>query len=229
MRVAGLHPDDARFVAQTAVEYAQALSPRATGDSARSFSPIWGHGFFGIAWAHQHVWFQEMGIRPFTMHNLAGKVVPMWINDPLGEERRRNPRAEVRTLEDGRVQVLIFRRAALKGETRVVKRRENGRTIEKVVPRSWPGAPGRINRREAPAPNTAPGRVGGRIAQGNVGVRWRHPGLFGRYFLREALIKAANFHALPLGSIMYAAEGVRAKRQASAAVRRRQLRSAGVR
>lgn len=210
MRVKDLPAGDAFSAAKSAVVIAQQLAPKTTGESAASFKPIWGEGYFGITWSGAHVWYQEMGIRPFTMNNLAGKTIPMWIEDPMGVERARNPRARTRITKDGRMQVLIFRRAARRGETKTVVRRD-GTTHE--VPRSYPGAPGRISRREAPAPHTSEGKVAGQIAKGNIGVRWRHPGTFGRYFLREALERTAVLHGLPRGPVEAAVAGERFRRQ----------------
>jgi len=60
------------------------------------------------------------------------------------------------------------------------------------VPRSYPGAPGRINKRQPAAPDTLfnVGK-GGQIAPTNVGVRWRHPGLMSKDFVRQGLVTAA--------------------------------------
>ena len=213
MRVNNLPGDDARLVAWTAVAEARTMAPRVTGDMAARFTPIWGAGFFGIAWSSRHVWYQEMGIRPFTMHNLAGKTIPMWITDETGQLRAANPRARTRVTLDGRTQTLIFRRAAHPGQRKTVTRRIGGVDQEVSVPRSWPGAPGRISRREPSVPNTPMGKLGGQIAAGNVGVRWRHPGLGRRYFLRRGLFRAAELHGLAPGTIMYAVEGERVRRQ----------------
>lgn len=213
MRIPGLAGEDARRAAWTAAAEARTMAPRVTGDMAGGFTPIWGPEFFGIAWSSRHVWFQEMGIRPFTMHNLAGKTIPMWVNDEFGQVRAKNPKARTRVTLDGRTQTLIFRRAAQPGERKTVTRRIGGRDQEVSVPRSWPGAPGRISRREPPVPNTPVGKLGGQIAAGNVGVRWRHPGLDRRYFLRQGLLRAATIHGLEPGTILYAAEGERVRRQ----------------
>jgi hypothetical protein len=219
MRVRDLPAADARYLAETAVEMAKLMAPKATGESASKFSPIWGEGYFGIAFSDAHVWYQEMGIRPFTMNNLAGKTIPMWVDDPDGKLRSENPRAEVKQLPGGRVQVLIFRKVAQKGARRKVVR--NVRGIEQYVdvPASYPGAPGRIASREAAQPWTTEGRVGGAIARRNVGVRWRHPGMFGKYFLREGLRRSAIHHGITPGTVMFASEGVRARRQPLAAVK----------
>lgn len=147
----------------------------------------------GMASHNSYVWFQEQGIRPFTMFSLAGKTIPMWVDDPTGTERQKNPKAQVRTTLSGKTQVLIFRRAAMPGQTKKVRRKTAGGTYEEyTVPMSYPGAPGRIARREAPQPWTTPGRRPGAIARGNVGVRWRHPGLAPRQFLNHAMTLAAE-------------------------------------
>jgi hypothetical protein len=147
----------------------------------------------GMASHNSYVWFQEQGIRPFTMFALAGKVIPMWVDDPTGTERQKNPKAQVRTTLSGKTQVLIFRRAAMPGETRRVRRKiANGTYQEYTVTASYPGAPGRIGRRETGQPDTTPGRRGGAIAKGNIGVRWRHPGLSPRQFLNHAMTLAAE-------------------------------------
>lgn len=170
-----------------AVHNAQRLAPKLSGRSAARFLPLYGEGYFGVAWQDRYVWFQEAGISPFTNRALAGKTIPMWIDDPTGEERVKNPRAKTRVTESGKQQVLIFRRAAAMGARKQVRR--GG--VTRDVPASYPGAPGRIGLREAPRPNTMPGRVAGRIARGNVGVRWRHPGLEPRGFIRQAIVATA--------------------------------------
>jgi hypothetical protein len=149
------------------------------------------------------------------MHRLAGKVIPMWINDPSGKEQQANPKARTRLTQDGRRQVLIFRRAANPGQRKMVTRRVGSNEVQVSVPMSFPGAPGRIARREPAAPDTPLGRLGGQVARGNVGVRWRHPGTFARFFLREGLLQAAYTHGLEPGAIMYASDGIQARRQSS--------------
>lgn len=147
----------------------------------------------GMASHNSYVWFQEQGIRAFTMFSLAGKTIPMWVDDPTGTEREKNPGAKTRTTLSGKVQVLIFRRAAMPGQT--IKRRRkvaDGTYEEYAVPASYPGAPGRIGKREAAQPRTTPGRRPGAIARGNIGVRWRHPGLAPRKFLNHAMTLAAE-------------------------------------
>jgi hypothetical protein len=141
---------------------------------------------------NSYVYFQERGIRPFTMTALAGKTIPMWIDDPTGTERQKNPKAPTRVTMSGKTQVRIFRRAANIGQTRTTRTKVAGQWQVSSSPMSYPGAPGRIGRREAGQPNTTPGRTGGQIAKGNIGVRWRHPGLAPRRFLNRSLVLAAQ-------------------------------------
>lgn len=215
MDVPGMESSEAYIVADTAAELAYQSAPKLSGNSARGITPISGQGFFGVQWADDHVWFQESGIRPFTMSNVAGKVIPMWVDDPYGIEQQRNPRAETRETADGRRQVLIFRRAARQGQRKVVKRRVGGVEQRIEILASYPGAPGRISRREA-APHTAEGKLAGQIAKGNVGVRWRHPGLYGRGFLAESLLRAAAQHGIAPGPLRVASSDARTARLARA-------------
>lgn len=172
MIVKGLSGKRARNIANAAVRECRRKMPKMSGASAARIQPIYGQGFFGIWWADSYVWFQDHGIRPFTMRALEGKTIPMWIDDPTGQERSKNPKAKVRTTMSGKIQVLIFRKA-----TNV-------------------GKPGRINVREASKPNTRPGKQGGRIAKGNNGIKWRHPGLAPRLFLNNAMTLAAQWNGI---------------------------------
>ena len=182
---AGLSTD---ALASQAVFTAVDVMPKVTGHMVSTLRPIFDDSFFGIYFPDRRVWFQEQGIRPFTMHHVAGKVIPMWIEDPTGAERKANPKAKTRRTLDGRTQVLIFRRAANKGERRTVRRKLPGDGVRTVsVPASYPGAPGRIASQGERAPATTAGRTGGRVARGNVGVRWRHPGIVARHFLNYAM------------------------------------------
>lgn len=190
MEVPGLEPPMAHILARDAVALAAKYAPKLSGISARRLEPVWGDGYFGVRWQDHHVWFQEAGIKAFTMKHLAGKVIPMWIDDPTGTEKAKNPNAKTRVTESGRHQVLIFRRAAKQGE-----RRPDGK------PASYPGAPGRIWTREARAPLTTAGRRGGAIATRNVGVRWRHPGLAERSFVWKSLLQVAAHHGIPEGEV----------------------------
>lgn len=193
MLIPGLRGSRARNMANSAVREARRVMPKLTGRAASRLFPLYGSGFFGVGWADQYVWYQEQGIRAFTMWNLAGKTIPMWIDDPSGEERQKNPRARTRITLSGKEQVLIFRRAAMPGERRTIRRKVADGTYEEyTVPASYPGAPGRISRREMRQPWTSSGRVPGAIARGNIGVRWRHPGLAPRLFLNHALTLAAQ-------------------------------------
>lgn len=131
-------------------------------------------------------------------YTLTHNTIPMWINDPTGAERSKNPKAKTRTTASGVVQVLIFRKAARLG-SQITKRKRDpktGRVVETSKPASYPGAPGRINRREMGAPHTTPGRLGGAIAPGNGGVRWRHPGIAPRLFLNHGVTMAAQQHGI---------------------------------
>jgi hypothetical protein len=193
MVVTKISPARARSIALEAVRLARALMPKLTGYAASRLYPLYGKGYFGIGFADPYTWFQENGIRPFTMYALAGKTIPMWIDDPTGTERLRNPKAKTRVTMSGKTQVLIFRKVAKMGQRKTVTRKGPGGAMEKTtVPMSYPGAPGRIGVRQSPKPTTTPGTSGGQIAQGNSGVRWRHPGLAPRKFLNHSLTVAAQ-------------------------------------
>ena len=196
MEAPGSTKMECRAAALTAVAVARRNMPKVTGRGARSLQPLYGDGYFGIRWDDDYVWFQEIGIHPFTMRRLAGKLIPMWINDPTGAERRKNPKAKTRLTEDGRTQVLIFRRAAKMGAKKTVRRVVGGQAFTVTSPMSYPGAPGRISRREAGQPLTTVGRIAGAIGRPNVGVRWRHPGLTPRSFLYWGMVTAARDHDL---------------------------------
>lgn len=195
----GLSPKRARAAALEAARQARRLMPKLSGEAARGLQPIYGKGYFGISWATQVVWYQDHGTKPFTMRSLAGKVIPMWIDDPTGQERRDNPKAKTRTTASGKVQVLIFRRAAQIGERKKVYRRDPNTGLKVLVsdtPAHYPGAPGRIAWREARQPWTRPGKRPGAIHPGNIGVWWRHPGLKPRSFLNTSVTMAAQKHGL---------------------------------
>ncbi len=178
----------ARSLSNVAVRQAQALAPKLTGDSARRIKAFYGPGYFGIKFADSYLWVQNSGSKPFTMKSLAGKVIPMWIDDPLGKEARANPKAKTRVTVSGRRQVLIFRKAAKMGARKKVAQRDSrGRLVRwRDVPASYPGAPGRIARREASS-----GRIASHAPSGHSGVRWRHPGIQGRHFMDEAVSRVA--------------------------------------
>ncbi|MDQ1041396.1 hypothetical protein QFZ75_007898 [Streptomyces sp. V3I8] len=190
-----LRPNQARAAARDAVRLARRAMPKMSGAAARGMQPLYGKGYFGISWSTEIVWYQDHGTKPFTMRSLAGKVIPMWIDDPTGQERRDNPKAKTRVTESGKMQVLIFRRAALIGQRKKVYKRDPKTGLKVLVsdkPASYPGAPGRIAWREASRPWTRTGKRPGAIHPGNVGVRWRHPGLKPRSFLNTSMTAAAQ-------------------------------------
>lgn len=190
MELPGLTEDGSRILANHAVYVARHLGPKCSGWATSRLQPVVGEGYFGVHWLDEYLYFQETGTRAFTMYSLAGKTIPMWIDDPTGTERRKYPQAKTRRTASGKTQVLIFRRAARRGARKMVRRKVGGVFRDVSVPRSYPGAPGRIASREAPRPYTTTGKVAGRIAAGNIGVRWRNPGLAPRGFVHEALRRA---------------------------------------
>lgn len=196
MFVDRLSPNKARAAANEACNLARRKMPKMSGASARNIQPLYGKGFFGIYFPDRYTWFQEQGIRPFTMNSLQGKTIPMWVKDADGKLRAKNPKIRTKTTEDGRTLVLIFRRAAYKGQRKVQYRRDPVTGIRTVVsdkPMSYPGAPGRIASRAGGPPNA------GHVASGNVGVRWRHPGLAPKLFLNNSMAMAAQrFGILPV-------------------------------
>ena len=199
-RVARLTTQAAHQLAWKAVEYARRDAPKLSGLMARRLRPVWGAGYFGIRWLSSYAWFQEMGIKPFTMTALAGRTIPMWVDDPTGKERQKNPDAKTRVTKSGKTQVLIFRKAAKIGSKKKVRSKYSHEWKE--VPRHYPGAPGRIANREAPQPYTTPGRQPGWIARGNVGVWWRHPGLGGRHFMLNGIYAAAEEGSVPVSEVV---------------------------
>jgi hypothetical protein len=191
MLVSGLGREDAIRLAEDARYRCRQRMPRVTGLTASRIEPIADRGWFGVAFPAE-AWFMERGTSPFTMRSLAGKTIPMWITDTDGSLRRSNPKARVRSTEDGRTQVLIFRRAAQMGSRKTTsKRRADGSTYRYSSPAAYPGAPGRINRRQPSAPWTPVGGRGGAVGAGNVGVRWRHPGVRAMQNINSALAEAA--------------------------------------
>ena len=200
--------EDAQRLATDAVYRARARLPRVTGGTARRLQPISGEGFFGIWFPDSHVWFQEHGTKPRTMRSLAGKTIPMWVDDTDGTARSKNPKAKTRRTDDGRTQVLIFRKAAEQGRRKVVRKvnKATGALMTYTTPMSYPGAPGRISNRVPGSPWTPVGQQGGQIAPGNGGVRWRHPGLRATQHLNSAVAEAA-FDAGLIVQPIYAADG----------------------
>lgn len=198
MTVVGLDPKVGLAAAYDATWLAKRLAPKLTGTGASLLRPFFFGEEFGIEWPDEadHMWMQEVGIGPFTMRTLAGKTVPMWIDDPTGSVARENPKAETRITASGKRQVKIFRRVGKIGAT---KRVRTAGGAMRTVPQSYPGAPGRIATREVVGP-FPPGRMTGRIAspesRPHVGVRWRHPGLHARSFMHHALLRVAAEYRL---------------------------------
>jgi hypothetical protein len=195
---------DAQYLAFDAVARARQTMPRVTGAHARRVRPIYDRGHFGVYWPDKADWFMEHGSKPRTMKNLQGKTIPMWVADPDGSIRQKNPKTKVRTTEDGRLQVLIFRRAAKIGQRKTVRKRNKvtGAMETSTTPASYPGAPGRIARR---TPGGF-GPSGGQIARGNVGVRWYNPGIRAMGFFNSALAETAFEAGLEIGTV-YACDG----------------------
>lgn len=196
----GYKRNQTRLLANQSAALARALSPKLSGRGAQGIKPYYGDGFFGVKWDRSYIWYQEAGINPFTMLRLAGKTIPMWIDDPTGAEQRANPKAKTRVTVNGRRQVLIFRKAAKPGERkRVAVRDRSGRLrYWRDVPKSYPGAPGRISHRgfdEVRSSTT--GRIAKLVSRPHVGVRWRHPGIVGREFMQYAIQETARLARLP--------------------------------
>lgn len=206
--LADVSREEAFYLATNAVYIARQTMPRVTGATANRLASIAADGYFGIYFPDAQTWFMEGGTRAFTMRSLAGKTIPMWVSDTDGSIRKNNPKAKTRTTEDGRLQVLIFRKAAKMGQRKVVKRKDpiTGQVVLRTTVASYPGAPGRINRRQPGQPFTPEGATGGQVARGNVGVRWRHPGIQAMQFLNGALASAAFEASLPINTV-YAVDG----------------------
>lgn len=213
--IPGLDPQSARRMAYAAAGIAKKNAPKLSGSGAKSIYPLWGKGFIGLTAKAHYMWYQESGIRPFTMKNLAGKTIPMWIDDPYGVERAKNPKAKTRVTASGKSQILIFRKAPKIGSKtpKLKKNRVTGKYETKMVPKHYPGAPGRIGRRQASISNTAPGhsvvKSSGKVAKGNVGVWWRHPGITPRLFMNYALTRTAMDFGYTPDKIVAADQGWR--------------------
>jgi hypothetical protein len=194
--VDGLDEYLAWILARQAVRLAQQHAPKLTGASSQRLQPYYGAGFFGIRWLDDFIWFNEVGTRPRVMKNLAGKTIPMWIDDPTGSERLKNPKAKTRVTASGKPQVLIFRKVANVGQRKTVRRKIAGNHRLVDVPASYPGAPGRIAKRQFVK---YPGPSNGRVAVRNIGIRWYNPGISGKGFLHNAIrtIAAASGFGTP--------------------------------
>jgi hypothetical protein len=190
----GMDKRQCEMLAKQAVAFVQAITPRLSGRGAAGIKPYFGVGWFGIRWDRPYLWYQEAGTNPHTMKNLAGKTIPMWIDDPTGSEARANPKAEKRRTENGRQQILIFRKAAKAGARKKIAVRDgSGRLMRwREVPASYPGAPGRINRRSYhDVRGTNSGKIARLVPRPHVGVRWRHPGIVNREFMQHGLQQVA--------------------------------------
>ena len=176
-------------LAQLAAQYAKDTMPKISGRLAGTISPIFGSTYWGLFFPDRRAWFLEKGTNPFTMDSLQGKVIPMWVDDPDGSvAKKEGKKTRTRVTVDGRHQALIFRRAAKKGERKMVKRK--GRMVS--VPRSYPGAPGRISNR----------LQSGQIGSPNGGVRWRHPGITGRQYLNRAIESAGLSYGIDIDQVV---------------------------
>jgi hypothetical protein len=176
------------MLANAMLEAVKDRIPKITGSLARSVEPVFGPNFWGIYFPDKRMWYLERGTSPFLMRSLAGKTIPMWVDDSDGSiAKKAGRKAKTRISVDGRAQTLIFRRVAKPGERKEVRR--NGRLIN--VPRSYPGAPGRIRNRVS----------SGRIAAGNVGVRWRHPGIRAREYMNQAMEDTAEIFGIDNGQV----------------------------
>lgn len=187
----GVDENGCRLMAEEAVRLTRLDVPRVSGRGARGLRPFYGAGFYGVSWIHPYIWYQERGTSPHTMRKLAGRVIPMWVDDSTGQLAKDQKKPRTRVTEDGRKQTLIFRRVARMGQRKVVRRSIGGSEVTTSVPASYPGAPGRIAGRE--------GR--GRISTGNVGVRWRHPGLRAAGTIETAVLKVAAYSGVGQPSV----------------------------
>jgi hypothetical protein len=205
MVIDNLDERTAMYLAWEAVMQARQTIPRVTGRTALRLQPMWGNEYFGIWFPDNYVWFMEKGTKAFTMRSIAGKTIPMWVSDDGGQLRAKNSKIKTRRTEDGRIQVLIFRRAARIGQRKQVfkKNKLTGAYQATSVPASYPGAPGRISRRIPGQPFTPRGRVGGQVASGNIGVRWRHPGLYAAQYLNSAIARTAFENGLLIKTVYF--------------------------
>jgi hypothetical protein len=195
----GVSTSDCRHLAALCASRAQSIAPKVSGAGARGIKPISGDGFFGLSWDQTHLWYVEEGTAARTMRSLAGRIIPMWLPDPLGRLHREYPKNETRVTVDGRHEVLIFRRVAKIGQTKnVIRRDSHGRLQVRSKPASYPGAAGRINLRQFPDfPNgTGNGRIMSTIERPHVGVRWRHPGIVGKHFMAHSITSVCQEYGI---------------------------------
>jgi hypothetical protein len=69
-------------LADYAVEAAKRNMPKITGSLSMTLRPVFGTSHWGIYFPDKRAWYLEMGTNPFTMNSLAGKTIPMWVDDP---------------------------------------------------------------------------------------------------------------------------------------------------
>ena len=184
---------NAYLLAVEAVEEARKKMPKLSGRAADRLEPIYADNIFGILWQDSYVWYQDHGIRPFTMNNLQGKVIPMWINDPAGSLRMKNPKAKTRTTADGRVQTLIFRKAP-KGTQRYRRNPKTG-ALELNIDKkgSSQTKSGRAKKDNLSGSLYDEGRKnGGKNGSGNSGMGWRYPGIAPKLFINNSITVTAQ-------------------------------------
>ena len=143
--VEGLDSYSARIMGRQAVKSSKKNMPKYWTARNKLLS-VAGDGFFGVAWQDSYLWYQERGIKAFTMNSLKGKTIPMWVTDDDGSLRRQNPKIETKTDGEGYLRVLIFRRASKPGAPgRINVRRKNGQIGKGNVGVKWrhPGFVGR--------------------------------------------------------------------------------------
>lgn len=171
--VPDLDPFSSMLMAERAVAAARFAMPRGWSVKKR-ITPVYGEGYFGVAWQDAYLWYQERGIKAFTMRSLKGKTIPMWVRDFDGKLAAANPKIQRRREEDGSEKVLIFRKA------------------------TNPGQRGRIAKRDEK----------GRIQKGNIGVKWRHPGLEGGDWIYDAIHNTARDNLrFIIGTYAYGEDG----------------------
>ncbi len=197
-------------MAMAAVALCVKDAPRLSGRATAGIKPYYGLAFFGVKWDRPYLWYQESGTAPHTMRNLAGKTIPMWIDDWTGDLARKNPKAKTRITANGRRQILIFRKVGKIGaKKRVADRDSEGRIVRwRSVNQSFPGAPGRVSNRQWSPPDGTTGRISLLISRPHVGVKWRHPGLVPREFMKNSIATVGAENGLTVRDV-YAVYGRR--------------------
>ncbi len=187
---------NAYLLALEAVEEARKKMPKLSGRAADRLEPIYADNIFGILWQDSYVWYQDHGIRPFTMNNLQGKTIPMWINDPSGQLRQKNPKAKTRVTKDGRQQTLIFRKAPKQGGgTQRYSRNSKTGALELNTDKkgSSPTKAGRAKKDNLAGSLSEEGRKsGGKNGSGSSGMGWRYPGIAPKLFINNSITVTAQ-------------------------------------